>query len=325
MVRVLLVVFSLAHAASSTEPYVLAGPTTDDLKGAFEEFLEATGRHYYHATAKEMRFQLWSEKALKANTLQSSPPQWGLTAEETEAFGLPPAKLHQAVPVESMMATDIKWSYYGNVTKAIAVGSVHLLTQGHGCKAQTVGVGNYDSPETCAWAAEQDSRCHGYIMFSHDYPVWGCRCCSNGAHGPANHFWATYSYNRLHTVHGYRCASVTQDLGYYSSLQNCMLAAEADPKCHGYFESDSGYHGWAPCRCCKSWHQSRSPSQSMYSYVNKNTLYASAATLTEDSSNKVTKIVWCAVLCLSAGAAVIAWMARGRGQAQRDYIKLGEC
>lgn len=64
------------------------------------------------------------------------------------------------------------------------------------CGSQAINLGAHDTAESCAWSAALDSQCGEYIMFSANYPSWGCRCCSpNGGEigGSSNTNWDLYS------------------------------------------------------------------------------------------------------------------------------------
>merc|ERR1712000_69054 len=73
---------------------------------------------------------------------------------------------------------------------------VQLMYEGRSCQTQTVNLGSFSTPESCAEAAKADSQCQGYFMHSAQFWAnWGCRCCIDDQPGKYNDNWSMYSYS----------------------------------------------------------------------------------------------------------------------------------
>lgn len=59
------------------------------------------------------------------------------------------------------------------------------------CGAQSRNFGPIRTPEACASVAV-DNQCESF-MFSHKYPVWGCRCCAKAEGGRPHRLWNVYT------------------------------------------------------------------------------------------------------------------------------------
>ncbi|CAJ1386266.1 unnamed protein product [Effrenium voratum] len=46
------------------------------------------------------------------------------------------------------------------------------------CETIAADLGEFTSPEDCAHSAVNDAECGKMIMYSFNYPNWGCRCCA---------------------------------------------------------------------------------------------------------------------------------------------------
>ena len=64
---------------------------------------------------------------------------------------------------------------YSTVTK----GTATLTRSKKSCSSQTKGLGTFSTAQQCVDAAMQDDSCSYEIMYSTEYPSWGCRCCSS--------------------------------------------------------------------------------------------------------------------------------------------------
>jgi len=66
------------------------------------------------------------------------------------------------------------------------------------CGKQSRNFGPLKSPEACG-AVAQENKCESF-MFSHKYPVWGCRCCAKAEGGRAHKLWNVYTVDEQFTV-----------------------------------------------------------------------------------------------------------------------------
>ncbi|CAE7370577.1 unnamed protein product, partial [Symbiodinium pilosum] len=46
------------------------------------------------------------------------------------------------------------------------------------CQTISLDLGEFTSPEDCATVALQEPECGKMLMYSWNYPNWGCRCCA---------------------------------------------------------------------------------------------------------------------------------------------------
>jgi hypothetical protein len=75
--------------------------------------------------------------------------------------------------------------------EAEAAKKFKMLHKYRECGAQGRNDGPLKTPEGCASVALENG-CDNF-MFSHTYPVWGCRCCTAENDGPTHKLWNVYT------------------------------------------------------------------------------------------------------------------------------------
>lgn len=65
-----------------------------------------------------------------------------------------------------------------STTVKVSFDSLKLYAAKRECETIADNLGDLATPEECAKKAIQHMECGNRIMFSRDYPYWGCRCCS---------------------------------------------------------------------------------------------------------------------------------------------------
>lgn len=77
----------------------------------------------------------------------------------------------------SRLTQDSGWTplTYSTVTEAIAT----MTREKSSCSSQSSNLGEFDTAQECVDAAMNDNSCSYEIMYSTEYPSWGCRCCSS--------------------------------------------------------------------------------------------------------------------------------------------------
>lgn len=63
----------------------------------------------------------------------------------------------------------------------LKVASVTKKIRERECGDIAFSFGAIDTPEECAQQVLVQPECGRYLMFSHTYPAWGCRCCAAGS------------------------------------------------------------------------------------------------------------------------------------------------